>query len=189
MTYYTWGLCILPPVRRRVLSIQESLWIAGEWSLWRFGSLPWRLTRVIGRGLSVLSSRGMRWRHGLLSWISASLTRRTVVTTTRTGPTNPLSSPSNWFYPTSLTLFTVCLREVICMLALTVWQHCVTTIDVWLHTIFHLDPYYLAAISLCTFTILLTWLWLVYCSSFSAAYHIGSFQHFVFKDLVFWRIS
>ena len=47
-TYYTWGLWILQPVRRRVLSIQESLWIAGERSLWRFGSLPWRLTRVIG---------------------------------------------------------------------------------------------------------------------------------------------
>ena len=66
-TYYTWGLWILQPVRRRVLSIQETLWIAGEWCLWRFVSLPWRLTRVNGGGLSVLSSRGIRWRHGLLS--------------------------------------------------------------------------------------------------------------------------
>ena len=87
-TCYTWGLWILQPVRCRVLSIQESLWIAGERSLWRFGSLPWRLTKVIGRGLCVLSSRGIRLRRGLLSWISASLTRRTVVTATGTGPTN-----------------------------------------------------------------------------------------------------
>ena len=73
--------------------------LPGERSLWRFGSLPWRLTRVIGRGLSVLSSRGIRWRHGLLSWISASLTRCTVVTATGTGPTNPVSPTSDWFYP------------------------------------------------------------------------------------------
>ena len=79
---------ILQPVRRRVLSIQESLWIASEQCLWRFGSLPWRLTRVIGRGLGILSSRGIRWRRGLLSWISASPTRRTVVTSIGTGPTN-----------------------------------------------------------------------------------------------------
>ena len=68
-TYYTWGLCILQPVRRRVLSIQETLWIAGERSLWRFGSLPWRLTRVIGRGLCDLSSRGIRWGLGVLSYV------------------------------------------------------------------------------------------------------------------------
>ena len=115
-TYYTWGLCILQPVRRRVLSIQESLWIAGERSLWRFGSLPWRLTRLIGRGLGVLSSRGIRWRHGLLSWISASLTRRTVVTATGTGPTNHVSSTSDWFYLFPPLLW-VCLREVIAYLS------------------------------------------------------------------------
>ena len=102
-TYYTWGLCILQPVRRRVLSIQETLWIAGEQSLWRFGSLPWRLTRVIGRGLCDLSSRGIRWGLRVLSCVFrngcpgpcvlrfkylAALTRRIVVTATGTGPTN-----------------------------------------------------------------------------------------------------
>ena len=147
-------------VRRRVQSIQETLWIASERSLWRFGSLPWRLTRVIGRGLGILSSRGIRWRHGLLSWISASLTRRTVVTATETGPTNPVSSTSDWFYP--LPLFTYSLSSWShCLLALPVWFHYVTTIVVWLHTIFHPDPYYLAADSLRDFTSLLTWLWLV----------------------------
>ena len=115
-TCYTWGLWILQPVRRRVLSIQESLWIAGERSLWRFGSLPWRLTRVIGRGLGVLSSRGIRWRRGLLSWISASLTRRTVVTATGTGPTNHcLQWVTGFILPFSLLTVTPC--EVI------VWLH------------------------------------------------------------------
>ena len=90
--------------------------LPGERSLWRFGSLPWRLTRVIGRGLCVLSSRGIRWRHGLLSWISASLTRHTVVTTTGTVPTNPVSSTSDWFYPFPPLLW-VCLREVIAYLS------------------------------------------------------------------------
>ena len=114
-TCYTWGLWILQPVRRRILSIQESLWIAGERSLWRFGSLPWRLTRVIGQGLSVLSSRGIRWRHGLLSWISASLTRCTVVTATETGRTNlcPLQATGSISH---FSLLTVCLREVIAYL-------------------------------------------------------------------------
>ena len=173
-TYYTWGLCILQPVRRRVLSIQESLWIAGERSLWRFGSLPWRLTRVIGRGLCVLSSRGIRWRRGLLSWISASLTRRTVVTTTGTGPTNPVSSTSDWFYP--LTPFNLSLSSWShCMFVIPVWLHCLTVIVDWRHTIFHPDPYYQAAISLCTFTLLHTWLWLACCSLSSAAYQLGHF--------------
>ena len=89
--------------------------LPGEQSLWRFGSLPWRLTRVIGRGLSVLSSRGIRWRHGLLSWIPASLTRRTVVTATGSGPTNHVSSTSDWFYLFPPLLW-VCLREVIAYL-------------------------------------------------------------------------
>ena len=90
-------------VRRHVLSIQDTLWIAGERSLWRFGSLPWRLTRVIGRGLCDLSSRGIWWGLGVLSCVFrtgcpglcvlrfkylAALTRRTVVTATGTGPTN-----------------------------------------------------------------------------------------------------
>ena len=102
-TYYTWGLWILQPVRRRVLSIQETLRIAGERSLWMFGSLPWRLTRVIGRGLCDLSSRGIWWGLGVLSCVFrtgcpglcvlrfkylAALTGRTIVTATRTGPTN-----------------------------------------------------------------------------------------------------
>ena len=124
-TCYTWGLWILHLVRRRVLSIQESLWIAGERSLWRFGSLPRRLIRVIERGLGVLSSRGIRWRHSLLSSISASLTRRTVVTTTGTGATNPCPHQATGSI-FSLPLLTVCLREVIaCLLDLidfTVWR-------------------------------------------------------------------
>ena len=90
--------------------------LPGEQSLWRFGSLPWRLTRVIGQGLGVLSSRGIRWRHGLLSWISASLTRRTVVTATGTGPTNPVSSTSDWFYLFPPLLW-VCLHEVVAYLS------------------------------------------------------------------------
>ena len=113
-TYYTWGLCFLQPVRHRVLSIQESFWIAGEQSLWRFGSLPWRLTRVIGRGLGVLSSRGTRWRCSLLSWISVSLTRRTVVTATRTGLTNhclPRATGSILFFPL---LTTLCCEDIAC---------------------------------------------------------------------------
>ena len=159
-TYYTWGPWILQLVRRRVLSIQESLWIAGERSLWRFGSLPWRLTKVIGWGLSVLNSRGIRWRHNLLSWISASLTRHTVVTATGTSPTNPLSSSSNWFYPTSLALLTVCLCEVFatCLICLTSLCE-----DYYLFgfILSSPDPIYLAAYSLRAFTSLLTWLWLV----------------------------
>ena len=63
-----------------------------------------------------LSSRGIRWRHGLLSWISASLTRRTVVTATGTGPTNHVSSTSDWFYLFPPLLW-VCLREVIAYLS------------------------------------------------------------------------
>ena len=117
---------ILQPVRRRVLSIQESLWIAGERSLWRFGSLPWRLTRVIGRGLCDLSSRRIRWGLGVLSCVFrtrcpglcvlrfkylAAPTRRTVVTATGTGPTNPMSSTSDLFYSFPPLLW-VCLREV-----------------------------------------------------------------------------
>ena len=152
-------MCILQPVRRRVLSIQESLWIVGEQSLWRFGSLPWRLTRVIGRGLGVHSSRGIRWRHGLLSWISASLTRRTVVTATGTGPTNPVCSTSNWFYLFPPLLEFVFVKSL--LIVLSDWLHCVKTVVVWPHTIFHPDPYYLAANSLRAFTLLNTWLWLV----------------------------
>ena len=128
-TYYTWGLWILQPVRRRVLSIQESLWIADERSLWRFGSLPWRLTRVIGRGLSVLSSRGIRWRRGLLSWISASLTRRTIFTETGTGRTNhcPLQAIGSISH---FSLLTVCLHEVIACL------HNLFDFSVWLLLLF-----------------------------------------------------
>ena len=114
-TCYTWGLWILQPVRCHVLSIQESLWFAGERSLWWFGSLPWRLTRVIGRGLSVLSSRGITWRRGLLSWISASLTRRTIVTATGTGPTNHCPHQATGSI-SHLPLLIVCLREVIACL-------------------------------------------------------------------------
>ena len=124
-TCYTWGLWILQLVRRHVLSTQEPLWIASERSLWRFGSLPWRLTRVIGRGLGVVSSRGIRWRRGLLSWISASLTRRTVVTTTGTGRTNPCP-PEATGSISHFSLLTVCLREVIACL------HYLFDFTVWL---------------------------------------------------------
>ena len=138
-TYYTWGLWILQPVRRRVLSIQESLWIAGEGSLWRFGSLPWRLTRVIGRGLCVLSSRGIRWRHGPLSWISASLTRRTVVTTTGTSPTNHcLQRVTGFIHP--FPLLTVGPCEVI------VWLHCL--LSSLSDCLFWLASYYLPSWSI-----------------------------------------
>jgi hypothetical protein len=135
-TYYTWRLCIFQSVRRRVMRIQESLWIAGERSLWRFGSLPWRLTRVIGRGLSVLSSRGIRWRRGLLSSITASLTRRTVVTATGTGLPNPCLRQATG----SITLpFTYSFASWShCLLALfdfTVWSHSFC-LHVWLHTVF-----------------------------------------------------
>ena len=99
--------------------------LPGERSLWRFGSLPWRLTRVIGRGLSDLSSRGIRWRHGLLSWISASLTRHTVVTATGTGPTNHcLQRVTGSILPISL--FTVGPYEVIACL------HYLFVLIVWL---------------------------------------------------------
>ena len=145
--------------------------MAGEWSLWRFGSLPWRLTRVIGRGLGVLSSRGIRWRHSLLSLISASLTRRTVVTATGTGPTNPVSSTSDWFYLFPPLLW-VCLREVIayCFIRLT------SLLDYYCWLASYYLPswsYYLAAISLRTLTLLHTWLWLACCSLSSDAYQLG----------------
>ena len=112
--------------------------LPGERSLWRFGSLPWRLTRVIVGRLSDLSSRGMRWRHGLLSWISASLTRRTVVTATGIGPTNPVSSTSNWFYLFPPYFEFVFVKSL--LIILFDWLHCLTTIVDWLHTIFHPDP-------------------------------------------------
>ena len=90
---------------------------------------------------------------------SASLTRRTVVTATGTGPTNPMSSTSDWFYP--LTPLTLSLSSWShCLFVITVWLHCLTAIVDWLHTIFHPDPYYLAANSLRAFTSLNTWLWL-----------------------------
>ena len=151
---------ILQPVRCHVLSVQESLWIAGERSLWRFGSLPWRLTRVIGRGLGVLSSRGIRWRHGLLSSISAYLTRHTVVTTTGTGLPSPClhqATGSIIYSP----YFTVCLHEVIAWLLEQIGFTVERLFAVWLHTIFHHDPYYIAVDSLRAFTSLLSWLWLV----------------------------
>ena len=143
--------------------------LPGERSLWRFGSLPWRLTRVIGRGLCVLSSMGIRWRRGLLSWISASLTRCTVVTATGTGPKNPVSSTSDWFYPFPPLLW-VCLREVIAYLSYLFDYYC------WLAS-YYLPSwsYYLAAISLRTLTLLHTWLWLACCSLSSAAYQLGHF--------------
>ena len=50
-----------------------------------FGSLPWRLTWRSWTEPQVSSSRRIRWRLCLLSWISASPTRRRVVTATRTG--------------------------------------------------------------------------------------------------------
>ena len=150
---------ILQPVRHRVLSIQESLWIAGERSLWRFGSLPSRLTRVIGRGLSVLSSRGIRWRCSLLSWISASLTRRTVVTATGTVPRNPcVLQATGSILPISLSA-DWSLRSH-CQFALSICLHCVTACSVWLRIIFHPDLYCLAAINLYAFISLDTWLWL-----------------------------
>ena len=155
-----WGLCILQPVRRHVLRIQESLWIARERGMWRFGSLPWRLTWVIGQVLSLVSSRVIRWRHSLLSSILASLTRRTVVTTTGTALPNPRLHQASGSIPYPPYLL-VCLREVIACLPhafyFTVWR----LVTVWLHTVFHSDPFYLAAVSLRAFTILLAWLLLV----------------------------
>ena len=132
--------------------------LSGERSLWRFGSLPWRLTRVIGRGLSDLSSRGIRWRHGLLSWISASLTRRTVVTATGTGPTNHcLQRVTGFIFPSLYLLLllvkSLYVRTIFCL-------HWVTACSDWLHNIFLPDLYCLAAISHCAFTSLNTWLWL-----------------------------
>ena len=148
---------MLRPVRHHVLRIQESLRIVGERSLWRFGSLPWRLTRVIGGGLVVLSSRGIRWRHSLLSSISASLTRRTIVTATGTGLPNPCLHQAMGSIPYS-PYFSVFLREVIACLHdsfnFTVWR----LISVWFHTILHSDPVYLVAVSLRAFTVLYAWL-------------------------------
>ena len=141
--------------------------------MWRFGSLPWRLTRVIGRGLGVLSSRGIRWRHGLLSWISASLTRRTVVTATGTGPTNHcLQRVTSFILPISL--LWVCIREVIayCFIRLT------SLLDYYCWFASSYLPswsYYLAAINLRTLMLFHTWLWLACCSLSSAAYQLGCF--------------
>ena len=120
-----------PAVRRRVLSIQETLWIASERSLWRFGSLPWRLTWVIGRGLCDLSSSRIRWGLGVLSYVFrtrypgqcvlrfkylAALTRRTVVRATRTGPTNHcLQRVTGFILPFPLLTVTHC--EVISYLS------------------------------------------------------------------------
>ena len=172
MTYYTWGLCILQPVWHRVLSIQETLWIAGEWSMWRFGSLPWRLTRVIGRGLCDLSSRRIQWGLGVLSCVFrtgcpglcvlrfkylAAPTRRTVVTATGTGPTNHCLQRVTGFIFTSLYLLLLLVKSLyVCSI---ICLHWVTACSVWLHNIFLPDPYYLAAISHCAFTSLNTWLW------------------------------
>ena len=172
---------------RRVLSIQESLWIAGERSLWRFGGLPWRLTRVIGRGLGVLSSRGIRWRHGLLSWISASLTRHTVVTTTRTGPTNPCPHQATGSI-SYLSLLTVCLREVIACL------HYLIDFTVWRRLLFGfiLSSIMIHSTYLPTVFVLSLHCLLDYGLS-SVVYlplHINRFiLSFVFETPMFWRLS
>ena len=160
-------------VRRRVPSIQETLWIAGERSLWRFGSLPWRFTRVIGRGLCDLSSRGIRWGLGVLSCVFrtgcpglcvlrfkylAAPTRRTVVTTTGTGPTNHcLQQLTGFIIPIPLLTVGPVKSVYDCIIFCLHW---VTTCSVWLHNIFLPDPYYIATISHCAFTLLNTWLWL-----------------------------
>ena len=93
-TYYTWRLWSSRRLGVVFWASKSSLWIASDQVCEGFGSLPWRLTWVIGRGLSDLSSRTISWRLGLLSSISASPTRRTVVTATGTGRTNPESSSS-----------------------------------------------------------------------------------------------
>ena len=172
-TYYTWGLWILQPDRRRVLSIQESLWIVGEQSLWRFGSLPWRLTRVIGRGLCDLSSRGIRWGLGVLSCVFrtgcpglcvlrfkylAAPTRRTVVTATGTGPTHHRLQRVTGFIFTSFFFLLLIVKplhacSIFCLHNVNVWS-------VWLHNFFLPNPYYTAAVCHCAFTLLNTWLWL-----------------------------
>ena len=159
-------------VRRRVQSIQETLWIASERSLWRFGSLPWRLTRVIGRGLSDLSSRRIRWGLGVLDCVFrtgcpglcvlrfkylAAPTRRTVVTATGTGPTYHCLQRVTGFIFASLYLPVHIVKLlhacfIFCLHNLTVWS-------VWLHNFFLPDPYYTAAICHCAFTLLNTWPW------------------------------
>ena len=101
---------------------------------------PEDLPRVIGRGLCDLSSRRIRWGLGVLSCVFrtgcprlcvlrfkylVALTRRTVVTATGTGPTNPCphQATGSILY---LSLLTVCLREVFACLAdlidFTVWR-------------------------------------------------------------------
>ena len=73
--------------------------LPGERSLWRFRSLPWRLTRVIGRGLCVLSSRGIRWGLCVLRFkYLAAPTRRTTETAVGTGLPNHCLHQAYWFY-------------------------------------------------------------------------------------------
>ena len=153
-------MCILQPVRRHVLRIQESLWIAGEQSLWRFGSLPWRLIKVIGWGLGVLSSRGIRWRHSLLSSISASLTRCIVVTATGTGLPNPCLRQATGSITFLYLPFSFVKSLLACLLSLTsLFEdfHFVLVFGFVLSSYSNL--FYLVVVSLRAFIVLITWLW------------------------------
>ena len=155
-------------VRRRVQSIQETLWIASERSLWRFGSLPWRLTRVIGRGLSDLSSRRIRWGLGVLNCVFrtgcpglcvlrfkylAAPTRRTVVTATGTGPTYHCLQ---WVTGFIFTSFSYCY---------TLWSHCMLALSLvfttWMYDLFgFITSSYLILITLKLFVIVLSLYWI-----------------------------
>ena len=105
------------------------------------------------RGLGVLSSRGIRWRRGLLSWISASLTRRTVVTATGTGLTNPCPSKATGSI-SHFSIFTVWLREVIACL------HYLFDFTVWLPV---LIGFILSSIPILTTKLLLVFVLSLYC--------------------------
>ena len=160
-------------VRRRIQSIQETLWIASARSLGRFGSLPWRLTRVIGRGLCDLSRRRIWWGLAVLSCVFstgspglgrlrfkylAAPTRRTVDTATGTGPTNHCLQRVTGFIFTSFYLLLLIVKSlhvcsIFCLHNVNVWS-------VWLHNIFLPNPHYTAAICHCAFTLLNTWAWL-----------------------------
>ena len=87
----------------------------------------------------------------------AALTRHTVVTATGTGPTNHcLQQVIGFIFPFLYLLLllvkSLYVRTIFCL-------HWVTACSVWLHNIFLPDPYYIAAISHCAFTLLNTWLW------------------------------
>jgi hypothetical protein len=91
---------IFQSVRRHVLSIQESLWIAGERSLWRSWESTLKTYRSDWAWLAGLGSRGIRWRHGdlrvcgLLGWISSLPNQMYNCHSSCNWSTKSLSSPS-----------------------------------------------------------------------------------------------